>query len=412
MHNLSSFSGPPEEPQETEPSFNKQIMNHTTPVTTPASLLIHSLVHQLCLMLEKDQTRATNLYENICDKLYQMKLLDENYGKGEFEIMRTQYQRALCQLIEVTNNPELLMNMRTPLPVSSKSVFNMSRYLGDFREIEFIAKGGFGSVFKAKNNIDGIEYAIKKVNIHFKDLSSISSHLLEVQTLASLNHPNIVPYKSAWLEPLIKYETKNVKFAQDSSSQISNSDESSSYLERKSESSNFEICFENSTDGNSNVLDKNITQISESVEDCKVICKLSSVGSRNLFESAQVNLDWATLYIQMSLCGKTLKVWLEERNNCVINSEIDSFYPYHVPKALDIFTQLTCGLNYIHDRNIVHHDVKPSNIFIAEDSGSVNVQLGDFGLACPQQRAHHTGAFGTCLYAAPEQLEGVCNIKV
>lgn len=82
--------------------------------------------------------------------------------------------------------------------------------------------------------------------------------------------------------------------------------------------------------------------------------------------------------------------------------------------ALDIFVQALSGLRYIHLQNIVHHDIKPSNIFIGcEKNGELYVQLGDFGLACPLETKHAPDSMiGTITYAAPEQLRGQCNKKV
>ena len=39
----------------------------------------------------------------------------------------------------------------------------LCRYSSDFDHIECIGKGGFGVVFKAKNKIDGCNYAVKRI---------------------------------------------------------------------------------------------------------------------------------------------------------------------------------------------------------------------------------------------------------
>jgi len=84
--------------------------------------------------------------------------------------------------------PPLTLNLRT------------SRYEEDFDEVEKVGKGGYGSVYKVQNRLDGEYYALKK--IPFKNTTQVflDKVLREVKTLASLNHRNIVRYHSAWLE--------------------------------------------------------------------------------------------------------------------------------------------------------------------------------------------------------------------
>jgi serine/threonine protein kinase len=85
-----------------------------------------------------------------------------------------------------------------------------SRYSSEFNEMSPLGKGGFGTVFKCTNALDGREYAVKKVLIRShldangclpaKFAQKLEKVLREVKILALLDHANIVRYYTAWLE--------------------------------------------------------------------------------------------------------------------------------------------------------------------------------------------------------------------
>lgn len=62
--------------------------------TTPVSLLVESLVQQLCTMLDSDPCRSHHLYHTICAQLHQMNLIDNTYNMGEFEVNDRFFERS------------------------------------------------------------------------------------------------------------------------------------------------------------------------------------------------------------------------------------------------------------------------------------------------------------------------------
>lgn len=53
------------------------------------------------------------------------------------------------------------------LKISSKGEIQWSRYSNEFEELEYVAKGGFGQVYKAQHKLDGGIYAVKKIYLRW-----------------------------------------------------------------------------------------------------------------------------------------------------------------------------------------------------------------------------------------------------
>ena len=86
-----------------------------------------------------------------------------------------------------------------------------------------------------------------------------------------------------------------------------------------------------------------------------------------------------------------------------------------VKLALEIATQVAAGLAAIHEQNLVHRDIKPTNIMVRlKEQRGVTAKLIDLGLAKTLDESASEAAIssprafaGTAEFASPEQFAGV-----
>ncbi|HWR85412.1 MAG TPA: Stk1 family PASTA domain-containing Ser/Thr kinase [Rhodoglobus sp.] len=123
------------------------------------------------------------------------------------------------------------------------------------------------------------------------------------------------------------------------------------------------------------------------IQEARAAARLADPHVVNVFDQGQ---DGDMAYLVMEyLPGITLRELLREQRRLT------------VPQAVSILDAVLSGLAAAHKAGIVHRDVKPENVLLAEDG---RIKIGDFGLARATTANTASGAqlLGTIAYLAPE----------
>lgn len=126
--------------------------------------------------------------------------------------------------------------------------------------------------------------------------------------------------------------------------------------------------------------------------EAKTLARLSHPNIAMLYNYLHHNNDY---YIVMEYVeGKNLDQLLRDHKTL----------PYHF--VVPLITQTLSGLAHAHKKNILHRDIKPTNIMLSDED---MVKLMDFGIAKVSDSAKLTQAsrvIGTIEFLAPELIEG------
>jgi len=121
----------------------------------------------------------------------------------------------------------------------------------------------------------------------------------------------------------------------------------------------------------------------------------AKLNHTNIVQIYDVGIQDGEYYIAMEFIdGRTLKQYVTRQG------------PFPEKLVRYVLTHSCKGLQYAHDRGVVHRDIKSGNIMLANENKALKIM--DFGLAkvVSETQQDHTRAIGTPFYMSPEQILG------
>ncbi|XP_016144001.1 serine/threonine-protein kinase Nek1 [Sinocyclocheilus grahami] len=133
----------------------------------------------------------------------------------------------------------------------------------------------------------------------------------------------------------------------------------------------------------------------ERQESRREVAVLANMSHPNIVQYKESFEESGCLYIVMDYCeGGDLFKKINNQRGTLFSEE----------QILDWFVQICLALKHVHDRKILHRDIKSQNIFLTKDG---TIQLGDFGIARVLNSTVELArtCIGTPYYLSPEICE-------
>lgn len=139
------------------------------------------------------------------------------------------------------------------------------------------------------------------------------------------------------------------------------------------------------------VSDENCLQYENEI---KILLKLNHSNIIKIYKY-YITHESFNIVMQYARCGSLEKLLNKKKikNNKFDNEDLKI-----------IILSITNGINYLHGNNIIHCDIKPSNILLF---GNKIIKITDFGVSKFSNITLHKTTVGTPYYMAPEVYNGV-----
>ncbi|KAJ7243169.1 kinase-like domain-containing protein [Mycena haematopus] len=330
--------------------------------------------------------------------------LEDDPVDSEASFRASNYFHLLAIANETTSRPS------TPPPSGRRSTFPAEAmaegyFKAFFQEECRLGMGANGSVYLCQHVLDGNalgHFAVKKIAVG-ESHSYLLNILKEVRLLERLHHPNIVTYHHAWLESCQfsafgpKVPTLHVLM------QWAEGGSLDDLLDARLGRGSHHIHIHPAA----RLSDASRPQSAASTADNTQPNAGNSPGPDQLSRSARIRAFREFQRAPPEQRERMREELARSRSNGTSSATWTAVHLLSAEEVKSLFQDVVEGLGFLHDKSILHLDLKPGNVLLTWDEGRLipRAMLSDFGTSRDMLHSRsRSGNTGTLEYTSPESL--------